>query len=654
MRKNKKNKLFSLSLLLLILVLGASFVFAQERPLEVEYPQVPGAEAPTTIKTPLPQFVKYIFNFGLAATALIVFGVLIYAGFRYLTSAGNPAKIKDAKNQIFAGILGLIIITFSYLILTTINPQLIILQITRPELSQPPTPPEPVPLEEQTLYAKEIPAGKLIDGSGFTAEGNITYEGVLIGTRLNRIKDISESTKESSKKVKGLVEELNTLINQCACSNCIRGSCASGNCANTSCTSYCYCEGDPCPNREAINQKRAEIENALSDSEQLKGLVYWQKKIEAEVKGSEEIQGLKEAIKDLESAETIMKRCPSSISEQGRAMVLLNLGDFWSYKKSLEGEKIVKEIEIKEDWENVASGNDASTFYCAETPFRVSLLEAISEERLKEEISKIKSIQEEPKLYCQTEIPIGQAIDGSEAFAQNLLNELQIILDNSLNQITAANNMVNFTDEDCSDGKCCSLQNCEPYMEEEWNGCCDPYDCNCEEVCDDEDENGEKDWWNPIYWMIKPPFIYATCVTECDTCCSYGYCVGCECKCLGDACPFGDISSNLNQIKTASNNIELAYAGIKNLIEEKDVPDEINKSKIIIKLNKSRTEFAQCTNSAEDWAKALQGEKILEKQIITCQDAQNVCWDIEEGYKCYGEGDPNFYTNYFCGDVKSK
>jgi hypothetical protein len=123
-------KRFSLILffsLFLFILVFSSFCFAQ-RPLELEYPEIGGIK-PETVKTAIPDYVKYIFNFTIWIAGLAAFGALIYGGFRYLTSAGSPAAIADAKDQIFAGILGLIILISSYLIFTTINPQLVIVQI---------------------------------------------------------------------------------------------------------------------------------------------------------------------------------------------------------------------------------------------------------------------------------------------------------------------------------------------------------------------------------------------------------------------------------------------------------------------------------------------------------------------------------------------
>jgi len=114
-----------LIILIFASVLMGSFCFAQ-RKLEIIYPTAPGAETPTTVKTALPEYLKYVFTFAIMIAGLLAFGALIYGGFSYLTSAGEPSKMKDGQDQIIAGILGLIIVLSSFLILNTINPQLVL------------------------------------------------------------------------------------------------------------------------------------------------------------------------------------------------------------------------------------------------------------------------------------------------------------------------------------------------------------------------------------------------------------------------------------------------------------------------------------------------------------------------------------------------
>lgn len=128
------KKFFFLSLLiffLIVLLLPLGSVEAAERRLEIKYPEVPGVPTPT-MEGGIPNYIKYIFNFLIWASGFIAFGVIVYGGFKYLTSTGSPEKIKDAKDQISAALLGLLILFGSYLVLTTINPQLIIFQVEVP------------------------------------------------------------------------------------------------------------------------------------------------------------------------------------------------------------------------------------------------------------------------------------------------------------------------------------------------------------------------------------------------------------------------------------------------------------------------------------------------------------------------------------------
>ncbi len=108
-------------------IIDMDFVFAQ-RELEIEYPDVSGSPGLTS-KSTIPDYVKYIFNFAIWASGFLALGVLVYGGFEYLTSTGNVEKVRDAKERIASALLGLLILFGSYLILVSINPQLVIFHI---------------------------------------------------------------------------------------------------------------------------------------------------------------------------------------------------------------------------------------------------------------------------------------------------------------------------------------------------------------------------------------------------------------------------------------------------------------------------------------------------------------------------------------------
>ncbi len=111
-----------------------TFVFAQGRPLEITYPELFGTSAPQTVNVNIAQYFRYVYYTILAISGLLALGALFYAGFRYLTSVGSPAALQDAKDQIFAALFGMLILFGSWLVLYTINPQLVALQqpILRP------------------------------------------------------------------------------------------------------------------------------------------------------------------------------------------------------------------------------------------------------------------------------------------------------------------------------------------------------------------------------------------------------------------------------------------------------------------------------------------------------------------------------------------
>lgn len=73
--------------------------------------------------------IKYFYEWGISLGGLAVFVILVIAGFQYLTSAGNAAKMSDAMGRIRSASFGLILLLGSVLLLNTINPQLTQLRI---------------------------------------------------------------------------------------------------------------------------------------------------------------------------------------------------------------------------------------------------------------------------------------------------------------------------------------------------------------------------------------------------------------------------------------------------------------------------------------------------------------------------------------------
>lgn len=74
--------------------------------------------------------VARIYQFGLGIAGLAALASIVYGAFKYVLSAGNIVEQKDARDQITQAILGLVLLFGSYLILKTINPQLVRLKET--------------------------------------------------------------------------------------------------------------------------------------------------------------------------------------------------------------------------------------------------------------------------------------------------------------------------------------------------------------------------------------------------------------------------------------------------------------------------------------------------------------------------------------------
>ncbi|MCX6778959.1 MAG: pilin [Candidatus Magasanikbacteria bacterium] len=77
----------------------------------------------------------YLWVVGVGGTIAVV--LVMVGGFAYMTSAGSPEKIKDAKGRISSALMGLVIILGSYTLLYTINPDLVNLRLPRSYMLRP-------------------------------------------------------------------------------------------------------------------------------------------------------------------------------------------------------------------------------------------------------------------------------------------------------------------------------------------------------------------------------------------------------------------------------------------------------------------------------------------------------------------------------------
>jgi cytochrome bd-type quinol oxidase subunit 2 len=111
-------------MVILLLVLGC-FLFLGNVSLgwEIDYPGGgPAAER-------LPEYIVWLFNFACTIAGVVAALMIIIGGVQYMASGGNPGLQNDAKDRITKAIIGLVLLFCVYLILNTINPDLINLRL---------------------------------------------------------------------------------------------------------------------------------------------------------------------------------------------------------------------------------------------------------------------------------------------------------------------------------------------------------------------------------------------------------------------------------------------------------------------------------------------------------------------------------------------
>ena len=69
----------------------------------------------------------YIYFVGIVGVLAVV--MIMYAGFLWITAAGNSSKISEAKEHMNGAVIGTILALTSFLLLQLINPQLVSLRI---------------------------------------------------------------------------------------------------------------------------------------------------------------------------------------------------------------------------------------------------------------------------------------------------------------------------------------------------------------------------------------------------------------------------------------------------------------------------------------------------------------------------------------------
>ena len=120
----QKIKIFFSSLIILmgVLIFAPNVSHAQqytEDPLGLTYASDTGL-ASTDIRVTVARIIRSI----LGLLGILSVSLIIYAGFRWMTSAGNEDSVKSAQKTLMAAVIGLLIILSAYAITSFVIKQL--------------------------------------------------------------------------------------------------------------------------------------------------------------------------------------------------------------------------------------------------------------------------------------------------------------------------------------------------------------------------------------------------------------------------------------------------------------------------------------------------------------------------------------------------
>ncbi len=116
-------KKYILTIFILFLIIMPIIIEAQI-PLNLDgYPEFGGITP--SIGMNFSEFAIWLYYGIITIATAAAFGIIVWGGIEYITSAGNESKMTSGREKIQAAVIGLVIILVSYLVLETINPQLL-------------------------------------------------------------------------------------------------------------------------------------------------------------------------------------------------------------------------------------------------------------------------------------------------------------------------------------------------------------------------------------------------------------------------------------------------------------------------------------------------------------------------------------------------
>jgi hypothetical protein len=204
--KKIMKKTFLLSLILVPLSLSLIPLMALAQSTVTISPGIPGTNPTTAAGTSPGAFVANFYQFALLIGGILAFGAIVYGGVLHAVSAGNPSRQSEGKKWIWSALTGLLLLAGAYIVLYTINPNL--LNLNLPTLT-----PISIPTPAGGGTNTGNPGAGNVAGQGlntaqvmanFNAAGNITVKpgADVNGLLLQTVQDI-DNLEASCKQAQG-------------------------------------------------------------------------------------------------------------------------------------------------------------------------------------------------------------------------------------------------------------------------------------------------------------------------------------------------------------------------------------------------------------------------------------------------------------------
>lgn len=86
---------------------------------------IPGTDCVAKKDIPLDQYLGCIYQFATILAVGLAIVMIIYGGYKYMTSQGNPDTLGEAKEIIVGAIIGLLLLALGYLILSNLGGKIV-------------------------------------------------------------------------------------------------------------------------------------------------------------------------------------------------------------------------------------------------------------------------------------------------------------------------------------------------------------------------------------------------------------------------------------------------------------------------------------------------------------------------------------------------